>query len=518
MKYKPSRKGAVFISKQYDVIVVGAGNGGLAAGGITAKNGLSTLVLERHNIPGGAATSFRRGRFEFETSLHELAEIGHNPFEGTVRQLFDTLGASDIDWKFEENAFRVILPGEGGYDAILPTGEQAFIDEMERQVPGCRDSVKAVFDLGRHAMAALEYLSKGAPDPQVLMTEYADFMRIASHSTQEVLDALGMPKRAQDILVTYWCYLGAPADQLDFLYYALMLILYVELKPAMPTMRSHEMSLALEKAIRDNGGEIWYNSEVEKILVKDGKAYGVVVDGKEIYANHIICNSHMGNALSKLLPEAEIPESMLKLANARDLALSFVTVYLGMNRSAEELGIHDYSNFVIPCADSREQYNRCCTIENSKYAIMNCLNTVIPDSSPEGTCTLFFTTMYYGDVWKDVKPEEYKKLKIKIAGEIIETCEEALGISLKPYIEEIVIAAPPTFARYLNTPRGTPYGYQFDMWDSMMVRTMNVEQEEPIQNLWFCGACGERGDGYSSSYISGMNTGLRTVRDAKEGK
>ena len=137
------------MSRQYDVIVVGAGNGGLAAGGITSKNGLSTLVLERHNIPGGSATSFRRGRFEFETSLHELAEVGPNPFEGTVRQLFDELGAKDVEWHFEENAFRVVLPGEGGFDATLPTGEEAFADEMERQVPGCRESVKAVFDLGR---------------------------------------------------------------------------------------------------------------------------------------------------------------------------------------------------------------------------------------------------------------------------------------------------------------------------------------------------------------------------------
>lgn len=505
------------MKKQYDVVVVGAGNGGLAAGGITAKNGLSTLVLERHNIPGGSATSFRRGRFEFETSLHELAEIGPNPFEGTVRQLFDELGASDIDWCFEENAFRVVLPGEDGFDAVLPTGQEAFIREMERQVPGCEESVRAVFQLGQHAMEALEYLGQGNPDMEVLASKYADFMRMAAYSTKEVLDALEMPKKAQDILVTYWCYLGAPADQLDFLYYVLMLILYVELRPAMPSMRSHEMSLALEKAILEHGGEVWYNSEVEKILVRDGKAYGVVVDGREIHADHIICNSHMSNALSSMIDSKEIPESMLKLANARDLALSFVTVYLGMNRSCEELGIRDYSNFIIPCADSREQYERCCSIEDSKYAIMNCLNTVIPDSSPEGTCTLFFTTMYYGDVWKDVKPEEYKKLKIKIAGEVIGNCEEALGIDLKPYIEEVVIAAPPTFARYLKTPRGTPYGYQFDMWDSMMMRTMNVAAEEPIKGLRFCGACGERGDGYSSAYISGMNTGLRTVQDAKEG-
>lgn len=503
--------------KKYDVIVIGAGNAGLTAAATTAQSGLKTLVLERHNLPGGAATSFRRGRFEFEPSLHELAEVGEQPGVGNIRQLFEGFGA-EIDWCHESSAFRVVCPGPDGYDVTLPTGIENFIAEMKRQVPGCGGSVAAVFDLADKAIKALDYLAQGEPDPQVMASEHADFMRIASHSTKEVLDALGMPKKAQDILVTYWTYLGAPADQLDFLYYALMLVLYVDLKPAMPRLRSHELSLALEKSIRDHGGEVWYNTEVSKILVKDGKAYGVAVGDQEVYADHIICNSHMHNALTKMLDESAVPAQALKLANARDIALNLFTVYLGMNRSAEELGIKDYSSFVVPCPDSREQRERCTTLDNSGYAIMNCLNTVIPDSSPEGTCTLFFTTMYYDNAWDNVKPEEYHKLKNRIAGEIIENCEKALGIEIKPYIEEIEVAGPPTFARYLNSPKGTPYGYQFDLWDSIITRTMSIPNEETIQGLRFCGACGERGDGYSSAYISGRNTGLRTVQDAKEGK
>ena len=297
-----------------------------------------------------------------------------------------------------------------------------------------------------------------------------------------------------------------------------MLVLYVDQKPAMPRMRSHELSLSLEKSIRDHGGEVWYNTEVTKILVRGGKAYGVSIGDREIYADHIICNSHMHNALTSMMDADAVPTQALKLANARDIALNLFTVYLGMNKSAEELGIKDYSSFVIPCSDSREQREKCCTLENSGYAIMNCLNTVVPDSSPEGTCTLFFTTMYYDGAWDNVKPEEYHKLKNRIAGEIIETCEKALHIDIKPYIEEIEVAGSPTFARYLKTPKGTPYGYQFDLWDCIITRTMSIANEETIQGLRFCGACGERGDGYSSAYISGMNTGLRTVNDAKEGK
>lgn len=64
------------MDNQFDVIVVGAGNAGLVAAATTAKNGLKTLLLEKNNIPGGCATSFVRGRFEFEPSLHELASVG----------------------------------------------------------------------------------------------------------------------------------------------------------------------------------------------------------------------------------------------------------------------------------------------------------------------------------------------------------------------------------------------------------------------------------------------------------
>ena len=64
------------MDRHYDVIVAGGGNGGLVAAATTAKAGLKTLLVEKHNIPGGSASSFRRGRFEFEPSIHELCSVG----------------------------------------------------------------------------------------------------------------------------------------------------------------------------------------------------------------------------------------------------------------------------------------------------------------------------------------------------------------------------------------------------------------------------------------------------------
>ena len=62
--------------EEFDVVVVGAGNGGLTASTTLAQKGLKVLLLERHNIPGGCATSFCRGRFEFEVALHQLSGVG----------------------------------------------------------------------------------------------------------------------------------------------------------------------------------------------------------------------------------------------------------------------------------------------------------------------------------------------------------------------------------------------------------------------------------------------------------
>ena len=80
---------------KYDVIVIGAGNGGLAAACRILSEGKTCLVCEKHNIPGGFATSFVRGRFEFEASLHEFNGIGTPEDPGSSRELFRQLGVED---------------------------------------------------------------------------------------------------------------------------------------------------------------------------------------------------------------------------------------------------------------------------------------------------------------------------------------------------------------------------------------------------------------------------------------
>src|SRR5512137_2310393 len=48
------------VQDRYDVIVVGAGIGGITAGALLAHKGLRTLVIEQHYLPGGVCTTVRR--------------------------------------------------------------------------------------------------------------------------------------------------------------------------------------------------------------------------------------------------------------------------------------------------------------------------------------------------------------------------------------------------------------------------------------------------------------------------
>ena len=57
---------------KYDVIVIGAGLGGLTAGAKLAKEGKKVLVIEQHDRPGGCATTFKRKDFTLEVGLHEM--------------------------------------------------------------------------------------------------------------------------------------------------------------------------------------------------------------------------------------------------------------------------------------------------------------------------------------------------------------------------------------------------------------------------------------------------------------
>ncbi len=73
----------------YDVVVIGAGGGGLAAGARLARAGMSVLLIEQHSKVGGYMSEFYRGDYTFEVSLHGMDGLDSGGLHAT---LLDRLG------------------------------------------------------------------------------------------------------------------------------------------------------------------------------------------------------------------------------------------------------------------------------------------------------------------------------------------------------------------------------------------------------------------------------------------
>ena len=507
----------------FDCVVIGAGNGGLIASLRLAKSGKKVLLVERHILPGGFATSFSRGRFNFEASLHELCDFGHEENHGNLYTLFKELDLLDkIEFVDVPEAFRVISLSNKEDDYVMPFGIENFINKMEEYVPNSRKSMTTFFELGKEIQDAMRYLNeaKGHPDSKVLMKKYPNFMRVAPYNVDPVLNAIKMPKKAQDILNTYRSYLGAPSSKLGFIHYCIMVYLYVSLKAQIPTKRSHNISMTIADEIIKNGGTIYYGREVDEILIdKDKKEVkGVVLDdGTIINTKHIISNASPHSVYGHMIKDANlIPKKALQRANFSTLSGRGFSLFLGLNKSKEELGLKEYSYFIYNSLDSNKEFESMHNINNSSQVVV-CLNNALPDASLKGTTILYFTSLFFGDCFdKALTKENYFELKDKLAKNFIKTFEKATGVEITPYIEEIEVATPLTYAHYTDSPDGTIYGYLTADLDNMMPRLMRMYNEDYINGLKFCGGHAMRSSGYNSSYLSGDLAAKFTLGDLKK--
>ena len=506
----------------YDALVIGAGNGGLVAALRLAKSKKKVLLVERHILPGGFATGFKRGRFYFEASLHELCDLGHEEKHGNLYTLFKELGVYDkLHFVDVPEAFRVInAKTKETYE--MPFGIDNFINKMEEYVPGSRKSVTTFFELGKEIQQATRYLneSHGKPDSKVLMKNYPNFMRVATYSVDTVLKAIKMPKKAQEIINTYWSYLGSPTDELGFVHYCIMVYLYISLKAQVPVERSHQISSILAEEIKLSGGEIYYGDGVKEILVdKDGVKGAVLDSGKVIKTKHIISNASPDMVYESLIKDKTlIPEEQLKLSSFRKLSGRGLSIFLGLNKSKEELGLNSYSYFIYDSLNTREAYNKMLTLDNHSQVTV-VLNNALENCSPKGTTILYMTSLYFSEVFdKAINESNYFDLKDEIANKFIDNFENATGCKIREAIEEIEVATPLTYARYTSTPDGSIYGYYTANLDNMMARLTTMYDEKILKGLRFAGGHAMRSSGYNSSYLSGDLVAKLTLGDIKEDK
>lgn len=501
------------INQAPEIIVIGAGLGGLCAALELARSGVHVLVLERHNLPGGFSTSFVRGRFEFETSLHELS--------GGMAYSYLKNSGLDIDFLEVPEAYRLLLT-EKDVDFRAPFGMVNFIQAVVTAVPGSDGPVRKFLETCQEAFDAFEYLGNTyPPNPGVMFKDFGNFIRTGAAVTDEVADAVGLPEAARDLLYPYWCYLGVATNRISFPLWAAMIYSYLNFGAFIPRGRSHQISVSFANKITEAGGEIRYNEEVTGLSLENGLVTGVeLLSGEKIDCSRIISNISPHRVYGNLVNPDEMTGRLFKkanrTANARKSGFSFFVVYLGLDKDMKSLGLTDYSYFIAPHMDT-VKLEKCLSNRHDPNPMQAtiCLNAADKTASPPGTTILSITIGTLPEAWADIVPENYHQAKMDFAELAISQFESATGTDIRSHIEEIETAAPPTFSRYTASWDGSVYGYQPEPWDSIIPRVLSEKREQYIQGLSFCGGNASRTYGYGSSMLSGKTVAEKILAEMK---
>lgn len=492
----------------YDAVVIGAGNGGLTAAAAMAQKGLNVLLLERHNIPGGAATSFCRGRFEFEVALHQLSGLGTKQKPGLLRLQLDKLGVTD-DLEFVEmsDLYHVALPD--GFRITLKTDRDETIAALIEKFPDEKEAVQKFFDL----MASYANEMIGAfifRDPEPSRDKYPNLYKNAFRNTKDILDEYFSNPLLKAILSVYWGYLGIPPTRLAFGYLAMIFFQYMEFKPYHIKGGSQALSNAILNKFLSYGGTARFNCGAAKIIVKDGQVKSVVTEnGEEIATGFVVSNASQISTYTRLLAPKQVPGEALREMKGRNLSSSAFTMFIGFDCEPQQLGITESTNFLMASSDiSDDILDRMHQLDiQDELIVLSCYDIADPEFSPPGTCQANVVTLKYGEPWLRIPPRQYNKLKYRCAESMLRRIEQIFP-EARNHIEEVEVGTPLTHMRYLGHPAGAIYGYEQLTKDSLFFQPGH---SSPIEGLFFAG--GWSGDcGFEPTLRSGISAAKSIVK------
>ncbi|MBW1641698.1 MAG: NAD(P)/FAD-dependent oxidoreductase [Deltaproteobacteria bacterium] len=494
--------------KDYDIIVIGAGNGGLTAAASLVNKGKKVLLLERHNIPGGCATSFCRGRFEFEVALHQLSGVGTPEKPGPLRSTLERLGVIDkLELIPMDDLFRLVIPGQ--LDITLRPDRADVISELQNRFPKEKQAIEDFFDLIYNfftQVISVMYLN----DPEATPEKYPLYFKYALKDSKTVIDEYIQDPFLKTILSPYWTYIGIPPGKMAFTELAAMYFAFIEFIPFHIKGGSQTLSNAMADQIIERGGEIRFNCGVKKIIIKDNQIKGVITDNdEEISANWVVSNASKLATFVDLIDSEHVPQITANELKQSTLSQSAFTVYLGLECEPEAIGMTATTNFLFPHTDMEAVYERMKyrDITDEDALVLSCYNLADKSFSPPGTCQVAIVTLKYGDTWLSVPPSQYADEKYRVADAMISVAEKTFP-NIKKYIEEIEIATPLTHLRYLNHPKGSVYGFEHFIKNSEIF----IPNISHIKGLYgaggFYGLCG-----FQTTVDSGRLTASKLLKD-----
>lgn len=494
---------------EFDAVVIGSGLGGLTCAAAFARQGFRPLVLEKHDRPGGYATSFKRpGGFEFDVSLHSttVGERGgsHNLIPGFPE-------IEDVEFVPHPNLYRMIFPD---YDIRVPQKNlQGYIDLLAGYFPEEKAGIEALAADMKGVAADINKFSRA--HGQVDMMRFpADFPYLFNCYTKtwgQMVDARIKNEQLKAIVSGLWGYYGLPPSKLAGFFYALPTIGYLEGGGYYPRGRSQNISNAFVQFIREKGGQVLLNTRVSEILMKDQTGVGVKTDDGKTYSGRVvISNANAHDTFHTMVqPKDSLAEYLARMEKF-SVSLSSFQIFLGLKKDlSRELGIKDTEIFYETGYDHDAGYRDSlgANVENGGYAL-TLYDNVYEGYSPKGKNTITIMTLQGYDHWQKYeadyfnnKKDAYRKEKERMADILIDKAEKTLMPGLRKAIEVKEIGTPLTNVRYTGNYRGAIYG-----WDQTLDNAgpQRLPHTTPIKNLYLASAWTQPGHGYGGVIMSGL--------------
>ena len=494
----------------YDVIVVGAGLGGLSTAAHLSKAGKSVLVLENHAVPGGFAHEFRRGKFRFEVSLHALDGAGPGGWAYPVLKDLEVL--SQVNFQRLDPFYGVKFPE---HHLDVPADPIEYEAELIRRFPheaaGLRslfESMGAVFDQFRRYMVdeELGLLPATSKTPAT----YPAMLESMAQTWQQFMDRHVGDGKLKAILSALWGYFALPPSELSAAANILPLVSYHRHGAYYPEGGSMAMSRALEKTVRRYGGQILYRRRVTKLETTDGRVTGVCCDNGERYtADVVVSNASPKATLLSLVDQpALIPANQRRALEDTKPSLGSLTVYLGLD---DDPAAHwDHHELLVSNSYDLESAHRASVEGRFDEAdiMITRYNGVDPTCAPDGgsVMSIFALASWdHADVWGtggDVdgysKNPKYHAAKDAAAEQLLRQAERHVP-GLRKRVRHMVVGTPLTNARYTLNPRGAIYGSDHTVANTFIGRQ---GASTSIPNLFLAGAW-TRGGGQSAALLSG---------------
>lgn len=439
-----------------DVIVIGSGIGGLTAAALLARYGKRVLVCESHAIPGGAAHSFQRRGFVFDSGPSFYCGLSQKyPSLNPLKQVLDVLGESlqtvAYDplghYHFPEGIFPVYSNSEDYREAvaqITPQGAKELA-EFEKRLLSLYQGLADIPTIALRADWQIIPILLGRYLPSLL--KLLPQLGLIQSSVGQVMDQTVSDPWVRR-LIDLECFLlsGLKADGTIAPEVAFMLGERARAGVEYPIGGSGAIVDALVRGLQRWGGELRLNSHVEQILVESGEVQGVRLQhGEVISAPIVISNATIWDTYTKLLQPEDLPPAYRQKCLEIPAVDSFMHLHLGIR--AEGLAGLTGHHVVVDDSnvDLRAPGNTCMISIPSVWDA---------NLAPAGAHVIHAYTLEPFAGWQ--RDGEYHQKK-KLRSQPLFRAIERVIPDLRQRIVLELIGTPLTHAAYLRRYQGT-YG------------------------------------------------------------